>query len=84
MASIQDGAERAEGGLKLVNRAAESNSQYVQSHKDDLVAWQLWDAKTLELVRSSGRLVFLTIGYASCHCTSFPLLVRAIGSQLRC
>ncbi|KAF1810069.1 hypothetical protein P152DRAFT_451448 [Eremomyces bilateralis CBS 781.70] len=67
MASAHDGAENVEGGLKLANRAAESNSQYIQSHKNDLVAWQLWDAKTLELVRTSGRLVFLSIGYASCH-----------------
>lgn len=32
------------------------------------VAWQLWDAATLELAKQHNRMLFVSIGYAACHC----------------
>ena len=33
------------------------------------VAWQLWDPETLDLAKKHNRLLFVSIGYAACHCT---------------
>jgi hypothetical protein len=36
---------------------------------DNPVAWQMWTPETLELARKYDRLLFVSIGYAACHCT---------------
>lgn len=33
------------------------------------VAWQLWDAQSIDLAKKHNRLIFLSIGYSACHCT---------------
>lgn len=32
------------------------------------VAWQLWDAESIDLAKKYNRLIFLSIGYSACHC----------------
>jgi uncharacterized protein YyaL (SSP411 family) len=32
------------------------------------VAWQMWGPEALELAKTHGRLIFISIGYAACHC----------------
>lgn len=32
------------------------------------VAWQMWDAESMNLARKYNRLIFLSIGYSACHC----------------
>ena len=32
------------------------------------VAWQLWNHVTVDLAKDRSRLIFLSIGYAACHC----------------
>ncbi|KAL2828403.1 hypothetical protein BDW59DRAFT_48984 [Aspergillus cavernicola] len=54
-------------GLKLVNRLGASKSPYVRAHGHNPVAWQLWDAESMDLARRSNRLIFLSIGYSACH-----------------
>jgi hypothetical protein len=54
--------------LQLRNRLDESKSPYVREHKDNPVAWQMWTEETLALAKSSQRLIFLSVGYAACHC----------------
>jgi hypothetical protein len=44
----------------------------VRAHGHNPVAWQLWDAESMELARRHNRLIFLSIGYSACHCTSPP------------
>ena len=34
------------------------------------VAWQMWNAESLGLAKEYNRLLFVSIGYAACHCTS--------------
>lgn len=34
------------------------------------VAWQLWDAESIEFARKHNLMIFLSIGYSACHCTS--------------
>ncbi|KAL4978379.1 hypothetical protein BDW66DRAFT_18954 [Aspergillus desertorum] len=55
------------GGPKLVNRLEASKSPYVRAHRHNPVAWQLWDAESMELARRHNRLIFLSIGYSACH-----------------
>ena len=35
------------------------------------VAWQIWSNETLALAKKHNRLLFLSIGYAACHCAPF-------------
>ncbi|KAI5302673.1 hypothetical protein KEM56_000468 [Ascosphaera pollenicola] len=51
----------------LVNRAGESKSPYVRSHRSNPVAWQLWDTDAIALAKKYNRLIFLSIGYSACH-----------------
>lgn len=54
--------------LVLQNRAGESRSPYVRAHKDNPVKWQLWGDEAIEMARRENRLLFLSVGYAACHC----------------
>lgn len=60
--------EEETGELKLINRLAESRSPYVRGHMNNPVAWQMWDQDALALAKKSNRLLFVSIGYAACHC----------------
>ncbi|WP_018954611.1 thioredoxin domain-containing protein [Thioalkalivibrio sulfidiphilus] len=53
--------------LGMENRMAESPSPYLRLHQDDPVLWQAWEDATLELARESDRLMFVSVGYFSCH-----------------
>lgn len=35
---------------------------------DNPVAWQMWGDESLALAKKHNRLLFLSIGYAACHC----------------
>ncbi|KAL4873720.1 hypothetical protein BDV12DRAFT_52045 [Aspergillus spectabilis] len=54
-------------GPKLVNRLEASKSPYVRAHRHNPVAWQLWDAESMDFARRHNRLIFLSIGYSACH-----------------
>jgi uncharacterized protein YyaL (SSP411 family) len=41
---------------------------------DNPVAWQIWSPETLALAKTHNRLLFLSIGYAACHCMLAPLV----------
>lgn len=51
----------------LVNNLKSSPSPYLAIHGSDPVAWQEWNASTLELARKENKLLFVSIGYFSCH-----------------
>ncbi|CAG8142841.1 unnamed protein product [Penicillium olsonii] len=56
-----------ETGCKMVNRLQQSKSPYVRGHMNNPVAWQVWDAESMELAKKHNRLIFLSIGYSACH-----------------
>ncbi|KAJ5091708.1 hypothetical protein NUU61_006578 [Penicillium alfredii] len=60
-------SDLAEAGPKLANRLRQSKSPYVRGHMNNPVAWQVWDAESIELAKKTNRLVFLSIGYSACH-----------------
>jgi uncharacterized protein YyaL (SSP411 family) len=51
----------------LANQLKSSPSPYLALHGDDPVAWQEWSRATLELARKKNKLLFVSIGYFSCH-----------------
>ena len=53
--------------LSVSNQLRNSPSPYLAIHADDPVAWQEWSPATLELARKQNKLLFVSIGYFSCH-----------------
>ena len=51
----------------LDNQLARHPSPYLALHGQDPVAWQEWNAQTVERARKEGKLLFVSIGYFSCH-----------------
>ncbi len=44
----------------------------VRGHAGNPVAWQLWSPETLRLAKKYNRVLFVSIGYAACHCEFEP------------
>lgn len=42
----------------------------VRGHMNNPVAWQMWTPEALALAKQTNRLIFVSIGYAVCHCTA--------------
>ena len=57
-------AEKTAKSAKITSPAI---SPYLEFHRDDLVQWQPWNKATLQLARSSGKLILLSSGYYACH-----------------
>jgi len=51
----------------LHNQLAGNPSAYLAMHADDPVLWQSWDELALQRARSEKKLIFISIGYFSCH-----------------
>lgn len=52
----------------LENRAAQSTSPYVRSHASSPIAWQILDDESIQRAKKENKLVFMNIGFKSCHC----------------
>jgi len=51
----------------LENQLRQHSSPYLALHGDDPVAWQEWNSASVERARREGKLLYLSIGYFSCH-----------------
>ncbi len=51
----------------LANQLAGHASPYLALHGEDPVAWQQWTPATVARARRENKLIFLSIGYFSCH-----------------
>jgi uncharacterized protein YyaL (SSP411 family) len=51
----------------LKNVLAGHASPYLALHGQDPVAWQEWNADTLTLAKRENKLLFVSVGYFSCH-----------------
>ena len=49
------------------NRLANETSPYLKQHATNPVDWHPWGREALELARSSGKPILLSIGYSACH-----------------
>jgi uncharacterized protein YyaL (SSP411 family) len=50
-----------------MNQLAKETSPYLQQHAANPVDWYPWGPEALELARSSGKPILLSIGYSACH-----------------
>lgn len=62
----------------LENRAAQSTSPYVRAHASSPVAWQLLNDEAIQRAKKENKLVYMNIGFKSCHCTRHHSLPRAL------
>ncbi len=46
---------------------AQSSSPYLRMHADDPVHWHSWGREVLELARRTGKPIYISSGYFSCH-----------------
>jgi len=51
----------------LSNRLSAETSPYLKQHENNPVDWQPWDDQALEMARSLGKPILLSIGYSACH-----------------
>src|SRR6187401_2715314 len=49
------------------NRLAKETSPHLQQHAANPVDWHPWGREALELARSSGKPILLSVGYSACH-----------------
>lgn len=52
---------------RLGNTMQGHGSPYLRLHEKDPVAWQQWGPQTVELARQKNKMLFVSIGYFSCH-----------------
>jgi uncharacterized protein YyaL (SSP411 family) len=52
---------------ELTNQLKNHPSPYLAMHGGDPVAWQSWNQEVLKLARKTDKLIFISIGYFSCH-----------------
>ena len=49
------------------NQLANHPSPYLALHGQDPVAWQEWNAETVERAKRENKLLFVSVGYFACH-----------------
>jgi len=54
-------------GEETTNRLTSQKSPYLLNHAHDLVNWYPWGPAAFERARKENKLIFLSIGYSSCH-----------------
>src|SRR5690349_7987621 len=62
------GMRRTSGGMVVrMNRLRGDTSPHLLQHADNPVEWYPWGDEALDLARSEGRPILLSIGYSACH-----------------
>jgi len=56
-----------QGDTVHANKLANETSPYLLQHKDNPVNWYPWQKKAFELAKKENKLIFLSIGYSTCH-----------------
>jgi uncharacterized protein YyaL (SSP411 family) len=52
---------------KHTNRLSKESSPYLLQHAHNAVDWYPWGPEAFEKAKKEGKLIFLSIGYSSCH-----------------
>jgi uncharacterized protein YyaL (SSP411 family) len=56
-----------DGSPKYTNALTRESSPYLLQHAHNPVDWYPWGAEAFELARTSGRSIFLSVGYSTCY-----------------
>ncbi|XP_065341315.1 spermatogenesis-associated protein 20 isoform X2 [Cloeon dipterum] len=59
--------EMATGSTKKMNRLAKEKSPYLLQHAANPVDWYPWGEEAFEEARKQDKLIFLSVGYSTCH-----------------
>ena len=51
----------------MANELKYADSPYLLQHKDNPVEWRMWKKETFEKAKKENKLIFLSIGYSTCH-----------------
>ncbi|MBM2844014.1 MAG: thymidylate kinase [Anaerolineales bacterium] len=54
----------------MTNQLASETSPYLLQHAENPVDWMPWGEAALARARREDKPIFLSIGYAACHCGS--------------
>jgi uncharacterized protein YyaL (SSP411 family) len=49
------------------NELLRSSSAYLLQHADNPIDWRIWSQKSLEDAKKENKIIFISIGYSSCH-----------------
>jgi uncharacterized protein YyaL (SSP411 family) len=60
-------AQRPEVDARKANRLAQETSPYLLQHAHNPVDWYPWGNEALERAKRENKIIFLSIGYSSCH-----------------
>ncbi|WP_051505384.1 thioredoxin domain-containing protein [Sulfurospirillum arcachonense] len=52
---------------QYTNALIKEDSPYLQQHAYNPVAWYAWGEEAFELAKTQNKLIFLSIGYSTCH-----------------
>ena len=55
------------GTAEAGDRLSDEKSPYLLQHADDAIDWHPWARDALELAKRENKLIFLSIGYSTCH-----------------
>ena len=58
---------RADGRPQFTNDLINSGSTYLRQHAHQPVQWRAWTDRALREAKREGKLIFLSVGYATCH-----------------
>ncbi|MDC0264589.1 thioredoxin domain-containing protein, partial [Verrucomicrobia bacterium] len=53
--------------MNHTNRLANEKSPYLLQHAHNPVDWYSWGEEAFEKARSENKMIFLSIGYSTCH-----------------
>ena len=62
----------AEGRAIFINRLIEEDSPYLLQHAHNPVNWRPWNEESLAEAKEQNKLIFLSVGYATCHWPNPP------------
>ncbi len=60
-------AQKKKDALKTFNRLKFEKSPYLLQHAENPVDWYPWGKEAFEKARKENKLIFLSIGYSTCH-----------------
>src|SRR5213594_2996169 len=67
LAGLVVGAPPAGAKKQPANRLAQESSPYLLQHAHNPVDWFPWGEEAFAKAKKEGKLVFLSVGYSSCH-----------------
>src|ERR1700743_506529 len=51
----------------MMSKLDQATSVFLRQHKDNPVAWRMWSPEALAEAETTGKPIFLSIGYTACH-----------------